>query len=147
MRRFQFRLETALRLRRLAEQQAQSALAEAERAILVAEEALTLALKEYEQHQGYCTRLHARRLNDIALLVAASQYTLVLEEDVDAQREQVRLAVTKREAQREALCARRQEREALDKLREKQRLVHLQEEATEEQAWLDEVAVLRWGRT
>ena len=41
----------------------------------------------------------------------------------------------------------RQEREALDKLREKQRLVHLQEEATEEQAWLDEVAVLRWGRT
>ena len=131
----------------MAEQQAQATLGEAERALLAAETALTQALREHEQHLNYCARLQMGRLDDIALLAASSQYTLVLEEHIDVQRELVRQAVTHREAQRALLIARRQEREALEKLREKQRLVHVQEEAAEEQAWLDEVAVLRWGRT
>lgn len=147
MKRFRFRLETALRLRRLAEQQAQAALAEAERAVAVEEEALSLARAEHQRHLSYCARLQAGRLDDIGLLAAASQYTVALEDDMATQQERIRLACTKREEQRDVLRLRRQEREALEKLREKQRLAHLQEEAAEEQAWLDEVAVLRWGRT
>lgn len=146
MKRFRFRLETALRLRHLAEQQAQVALGEAERAILAEEEALTLALGEYERHQRYCARLQAGRLDDIALLAAASQYTVLLEEGLDTQRGLVREAVARREACFASLLTCRQEREALEKLRAKQLQAHQQEEAAEEQAWLDEVAVLRWGR-
>ena len=147
MRRFRFRLETALRLRHIAEQQAQASLAEAERACVAAHEALGLAQADHQRHLSYCARLQAGRLDDIALLAAASQYTLVLEDDVQSQQELVHLAAAKREERRELLLTRRQEREALEKLREKQRLIHLQAEATEEQAWLDEAAALRWGRT
>ena len=70
MKRFQFRLETALRLRQLAEQQAQAALAEAERAVLAAEQALTKTLGERERHLAYYAQLQQQSKPDIALIAA-----------------------------------------------------------------------------
>ena len=146
MKRFQFRLETALRLRQLAEQQAQAALAEAERAVLAAEQALTKTLGERERHLAYYAQLQQQSKPDIALIAATCQYTEILEEHLATQRQIVRTALDARDKRREALQTSRRERELIEKLKEKKHQEYLLQEAAEEQAWLDEVAVLRFGR-
>lgn len=146
MRRFRFRLETALRLRHLAETNALAALADADRALAAAEKALSAALDERERHRDYCARLVAERAADVDLLRAATRYGEVLDEAVDAEREALRGAVAEREARFDTVLERRREREALERLRRQRLSEHLLAEAAAEQAALDEAAVLRFGR-
>jgi flagellar FliJ protein len=146
MRRFRFRLETLLRVRNMAKQQAQAALSEAERGVAHAEHALTQILQEREQHRVYYAHLQEQRTPDIALITASCQYADILEESLEAQRQQVRLALERRDTRRDALKLCRQQCEVLEKLKSKKYQQHQQEAAAEEQAWLDEVAVLRLGR-
>ncbi|WP_309723442.1 flagellar export protein FliJ [Armatimonas sp.] len=146
MRRFRFRLETLLRVRNMAEQQAQAALSEAERGVASAERALTQILQEREQHRAYYARLQEQRTPDMALITASCQYTDIIEESLEAQRQQVRLALELRDTRRDALKHCRQECEVLEKLKSKKHQQHQQEAAAEEQAWLDEVAILRLSR-
>ena len=146
MKRFHFRLETALRIRNMAEQQAQAALAEAERGVLAAEERLTLSLDEREKHLAYYARLQELPKPDLALLTASCQYTEILDEQLELRRVEVRAAIEVRETRLSLLQEKRRDRELLDKLKEKKLQEHRLQEAAEEQAWLDEVAVLRVGR-
>lgn len=146
MKRFRFRLETALRIRRMTEQQAQAGLAEAERGVVAAEHALTQLLEEREWHLAYYAQIQETRTPDIALIAATCRYSEILEESLEAQRQAVRAAITLRETRREALVKARQDRETLENLKGKKYQEHQLEEATQEQAWMDEVAVLRFGR-
>lgn len=146
MKRFHFRLETALRIRNMAEQQAQAALADAERGVLVAEQRLTQALEERERHLTYYARLQELPKPDLALLTASCQYTELLDEQLEQRRAEVRAAIDLRETRLSVLQEKRRDRELLDKLKEKKLQEHQLQEAAEEQTWLDEVAVLRVGR-
>ena len=147
MKRFRFRLETALRIRRMTEQQAQAGLAEAERGVVAAEHALTLLLEERERHLTYYARIQEAHTPDIALITATCCYTEILDENLETQRQAVRAAIALRETRREALVRAQQDHETLERLKEKKHQEHQLEEAAQEQAWMDEVAVLRFGRT
>lgn len=143
MRRFKFRLETALRLRKLAEQEALGALAEAERLVVAARDALVEAQAVRAAHERRCATVESEGSVDMAWLIVSSQYAEALDGRIKDALRRLASAGRERDLRLATFAERRAEREALEKLREKQLQEHREESAREEQAFLDETSSLR----
>ncbi len=146
MRRFHFRLETALRLRTMAEQEAQGAFAAAERELAAAESWLTALIEQRSRHQSYRTAIQAQTL-DMGDLAGAARQAEAIDAAIVAQRTVIVDARAVRDARREQWRQKRAEREALETLKQRRRAEHLAAERAAEQNEMDEMAVLRFGRT
>ena len=143
MRRFKFRLETALRLRKRAEQEALSALAEAERAVSAARTRLAEADAVRTTHERRCESAGNEGVIDMAWLIVSARYASALDARIADAAAALALAGRERDVRLATFAERRAEREALEKLREKQVQAHRDEEAREEQAFLDDTTSLR----
>lgn len=145
MRRFVFRLEQALTLRRRLEEQAQIAFAESERQRELAKAQLREIERERERHA--LSRAEQQRQSlDIASLVDADRYAEALVRIQTAQEQRLLKADAVVDATRDELQQRYRDREALDRLRGRQLEEHRQETLRAEQAALDEAFVLRWQK-
>src|SRR5262245_20676069 len=145
MRRFVFRLEQALTLRRRLEEQAQVAFAESERQRELEEAQLLEIRRERERHEICRAGLQRQNL-DIASLVDADRYAEAPARTQSSQEQRLVVADAAVDATRDALQQRYRDREALERLRERQFEEHRQETLRAEQATLDEAFVLRWQK-
>jgi flagellar FliJ protein len=143
MKRFQFKLDPALRLRSQAEEQAQVELAEKLRLAGMEERRLEELRQELRTHRSYRAGLQ-RGAFDPTVLLQADRYGDALEAAAVTQQARVTQAAAAVEASREALRQRRMEREALERLRERRLEEYRREALRVEQQGLDETAVLRW---
>jgi flagellar protein FliJ len=145
MRRFVFRLEQALTLRRRLEEQAQVALAESERRREHEHAQLVELHRERERHET-CRAGLQREALDITVLVDADRYAEALARTLQAQEQRLHVAHAAVDATREALQQRYRDREAMERLRARQFEEYRQETLRAEQAALDEAFVLRWQK-
>jgi flagellar FliJ protein len=145
MRRFHFPLDPALRVRSQLEEQAQIELAETRRRLERQRAALDEILRQMVHHDRHRAQWQQSQVDPRAL-TAADPYRQELELDLAA----ARAASVELEAAVDRclleLHRRRVDREMLDRLRERRRAEHREQELQEEQKSLDEVAVLRWRR-
>jgi flagellar FliJ protein len=146
MRRFQFRLESALRVRRFREEQAQLELAAAQRRLGVEEAAYAQILAEIERHTLWRASVQSDEL-DIRMLTDAARYEEKLAEVLERQRETVSAETLEAEKHVEIVRRIHADREALERLRERRLADHYQEALASEQQDIDEASVLRWPRT
>jgi flagellar protein FliJ len=145
MRRFQFRLESVLRVRRFREEQAQLLLAAAQRR-LATEEAAKLRLQSaLERHQHWLADTLAKEL-DISKLAQAAAYEEDISKQLDIQNNNVQAAILEVESNLERIRHIHADREVLQRLRETRLAEHYQAELASEQKETDESAVLRWTR-
>jgi flagellar export protein FliJ len=145
MRRFTFRLEAALTLRRRLEEQAQVQLAESERQREREQAQLAELQRERERHEICRAGLQRQEL-DIAALVDADRYGDALDRALQAQEQRLLAAHAAVDASRDLLQQRYRDREALERLRARQLEEYRQEALRVEQAALDEAFVLRWKK-
>lgn len=141
MKRFRFRLEGLLRLRRLRERQARRQLADALRALRQAEARCHLARRAVREAEARV--LHAQDARELRGWAEA----------MERRREELAAAERARaEASRHAeeLWARflqlRRDRKVVEQVRERRWRLHQREQARREQAQLDELALLRRRR-
>lgn len=141
MKRFRFRLEGLLRLRRLRERQARRQLADALRALRQAEARCQLARRALQEAEGRV--LHARDARELRGWGEA----------MERRREELAAAERARaEASQHAdeLWARflqlRRDRKVVEQVRERRWRLHQKEQGRREQAQLDELALVRRRR-
>lgn len=141
MKRYRFRLDPVLRVRRIEQDTAQGLLAAAHRQLAEADAALLAAVDRYQSAplsagaEPAATWM-ARRTN-----VSLSAATVMA---VGTQRERAESDV---DEQRSALHAARRRVVALERLDERRHLEHDVEARREEDAEVDELVTSRWGRT
>jgi flagellar FliJ protein len=145
MKRFQFTLDPALRLRRRREEEAQVALAERQRSLVREEAQLAELRRDLRRHEQARADLQRRAL-DVSALVDADRYGDALYRALLLQEERVHAAAEAVEAARAQLHRCRVDRETLERLRERRLEDHRREALREEQEALDEAFVLRWKR-
>jgi flagellar export protein FliJ len=145
MRRFEFRLEPALSLRRRLEEQAQVQLAESELQREREQAQLLELQRERERHERTRDGLQRQGL-DVGALVDADRYGSALDRALQAQQERLLAARGTVDARRDALHQRHRDREAMERLRDRQLQEYRQEALRAEQAALDEAFVLRWKK-
>jgi flagellar biosynthesis chaperone FliJ len=159
MRRFTFRLEATLTLRRRLEEQAQVQLAESERQREREQAQLAELQRERERHEICRAGLQRPRGEaprpplpagtpalDVTALVEADRYSDALERALHAQEERLLAAHAAVDASRDTLQQRYRDREAVERLRARQLEEYRQEALRMEQAALDEAFVLRWKK-
>lgn len=146
MKRFQFKLQPALELRRRQEEAAAAALAEKQRLLQREQAQLTEFREEMRRHQDYRGSLQRSGVA-IQDLVDADQYATALMRSLIMQQEKAAAAGRAVDAALDALKERRVDRETLEKLRERRAEEHTHEMLRQEQAALDEGTVLRWRRS
>ncbi len=138
MKRFRFRLEGLLRLRRLQERQARRQLADALRALRQLETVCQLARRAVREAEGQVLRAQdARELRGWAEAMQRRRQEL-------AAAERARVAASRHA---EELWARflqlRRDRKGVEQVRERRWRLHQREQVRREQAELDELALLR----
>jgi flagellar FliJ protein len=137
---FNFRLETLLKFRRIQEEQAQIALAQATAAYLAAQEVLTGLEAKLERHTD-AFRLRRQERVTVATLKMFQNYHDRIKEDITNQSIQVESAARLRleciKKMEEAVKARK----LVEKLREKRLRQHNFEVLQEEQKHLDELGL------
>ncbi len=145
-RRFQFRLEQVLNLRKQVEETKTRDLAVAKTRLLQAEKALNDHLeKEKEFLEAYGdlekggTFTADRALN-------YSEYKVVLEKQEQGHRDRQNDWMLEVERRRREVVKATRQRQLLDNLKEKKQRVHAQEVASEEQKFLDEVSSIAFVR-
>lgn len=140
MARFQFRLETLLKLRRSEQLDRQRRLAEAEEAI----RRLNIQHDELRQQQNTLQQdtrhLAAPGPVNIDLLVQAQRYDSVLQLQRRALQQQLALIQAERDRRYEALVAASRQVRALEKYRDRLREQHRREESRKEKQQHDEIA-------
>lgn len=145
MRRFRFRLERLLGLRRLRTQLQQQQVAALRLRLLEAEERLHEAQDAYRQtSDSLCQREVAG--TTATLLQHGRLHLGRLAEAVAMQEGQVKAARTALLQAQADLAAARQAERALERLRERRWQQHQQEGIKHEQAQLDEISMARVGR-
>src|SRR5688572_18715486 len=118
MRRFQFRLDPALQLRRRLEEQAQVELAEQQRRLSEEEAGARTLAAELRRHDE-CRAELLNRVIQVQELATAGQYSRALTMALVDQERTVREAAARVEECRETLQMRRADREALERLRDR----------------------------
>lgn len=138
---FRFRLDRVHSVKRLVENRAEHAWADAHRCRL--HEAATLAAlcdtKRSVQEHGYSQA-------DIHLRTAMYAYLDGLESKINHQQQRLNDALELERQRREAWLSARQEREVLDKLREKKQAAFTAEQNRQEQNRLDDLRVQVLGK-
>ncbi len=141
MRRFRFRLEGLLRLRRVRERQARRELAQALRAVREAEERCQTARAAVQEAEA-----RVRDAQDAAALRWWGEAVELRRRQL-AQAERAHDEASQRAS---ALWARflqvRQDRKVVEQVRQRRWKVHQREQLRREQALLDELVLLRRGR-
>jgi flagellar protein FliJ len=146
MKKFQFRLETLLRIRESERDQCHAMLAESRRA----EEELNTRLNhlrtERNRLQQDCRKAAGPGELDLDWLTEAHRYALNLSEQEDELLRQMQILAEEIDRRREALLQADRKVHVLEKLREHRLVNHRQEQEREEAKHLDEVALLAIGR-
>ena len=143
--RFHFRLEPLLHLRSALEKEAERSLARAlqeERRLEQELEALAAARTATFRSRSTETG----RFVDLQAWRDAERHLVVLERRETQTREELRLALGRTEACREALRRAHRDRLSLERLKERRKEQHDQEQAKLEAVQLDELAVMRFRR-
>ncbi|HJV88687.1 MAG TPA: flagellar export protein FliJ [Holophagaceae bacterium] len=143
--RFHFRLEPLLHLRSAMEKEAERALARA----LQEEQVLRRGLKEIALARTASfesRRSEAGRYLDLQGWRDAERHLVALERREHQTRVDLQLAEGRTEACREALRRAHRDRLTLERLKERRKLQHDQEQDKLEAAQLDELAVMRFRR-
>ena len=143
--RFHFRLEPLLHLRAAMEKEAERALARAlqeEQALQRTLEAIAVARTASFESR----RSEAGRYLDLQAWRDAERHLVALERREHQARVDLQLAEGRTEACREALRRAHRDRLSLERLKERRKLQHDQEQDKLEAAQLDELAVMRFRR-
>jgi flagellar FliJ protein len=143
MRRFHFRLEPVLRLRQQLEEQARSALSEAQRhhrSELAREDELRGALQSHGRARA---ALQRHPSVDLAAVMDADRYAQALRQAIDAQAARVAEASIAVEECRQEFLRRQLDRDALERLRERRQAEHHRDALRAEQQLLDETCLPR----
>ncbi len=142
MRRFIFRLEHVLNVRRAKEEAALAELAAARRALAL--EQMTLEQRRARARRAL-QEARKRRMEgeDPALAAWLTAFLEALEDDVRLQEERVRQAEQEVQSRLQAALEAMKERKAMEKLRERRLAEHLAEAAREDIRAMDEAAALR----
>ncbi len=140
MARFQFRLETLLKLRRSEQHDRQRRLSEAEEAI----RRLAMQYEDLRKHQ-IALQQDTRQLAapgplNVDLLVQAQRYESVLQVQCRALEQQIALIRTERDRRHEALVAASRDVRTLEKHRDRLREKHRHEQLRKEMQQHDETA-------
>ncbi len=146
MAKYQFRLTTLLKLRKARRDQTRIALAEAFRAeqVLAARIAeVTKQLFELRELQRAAT---AETYLDVARLLEAQRYEVVLKAEEQQLAKQQALLSTETERRRLTVVEADREVKALELLSERQRTEHLKDQRRGETKELDEAAMMRQSR-
>ncbi len=145
MSRFRFRLEPVLLMRQRAEEQAQLALARAERQLQEAERGL--ALGEARLREAYATATDAERQgSDVVQLTWHRNWIVVKSRDVEASRLDVRDRVETRDLRRHQAQEARKQRRVLERFKERAQADFNDEVARREMQVIDELATIQAAR-
>lgn len=144
--RFQFRLDPLLHLRASLEKESERALARALQAEREAEAHLEM-LKRQREEAVLSKRTGAGSLVDLDRWRAIERYLVALERLSLRAEAALAEAQTASEACRESLRKARRDRLSLERLKERRRDQHTQEQLRMEANQMDELAVLRHGRS
>ena len=145
MRRFHFRLETALRLRRFRLEEAQIELSAAQTA-LASEQAARSELERSLDLQQHARAAAMGENMDLGSVDDAADYEAHLQRRLVEQSERIESAQLEVDKRTDAVRARHADCEALERLRDRQEVEHMLTGLSEEQKSLDEHSVLRWKR-
>lgn len=145
MSRFRFRLEPVLQMRQRAEEQAQQALARAERQLLEAERGLAVVADRLRD--AYASADGAERQGaDVVCLTWHRNWIVVKTRDVEARRLDVRDRLETRDLRvRQAQEARKQRR-VLERFKDRARLAFDTEVAYRDMQAIDELATIKAAR-
>lgn len=145
MSRFRFRLEPVLQLRQRAEDQAQQALARAERQLQEAERGL--ALTETRLRDAYVVANEAERDGaDVIRLTWHRNWIVVKARDVEAARLDVRDRLETRDLRLRQAQEARKQRLVLERFKDRAQHVHDTEVARQEMQAIDELATIKAAR-
>ncbi|NLG79667.1 MAG: flagellar export protein FliJ [Firmicutes bacterium] len=145
MRRFRFRLQKLLEVRRLKEDALRQELARAQEA-LQREKAVLERLGAAHGATLEELRASVGGTLDVQWIAAYHRYLGFLAHRIEEQRAVVDRAAREEAAKREALIAARRARKVVEKLKERAYARYCEEVAREEQAFLDEVGTTRYVR-
>ena len=144
--RFQFRLEQVLNLRKQVEEVKVRELAVAKKHLFEIEQALNRHMEKQEEFLGVCGELEKNGLFTVEQVMTYCEYKESLSKEEDGFRKRQNdwmLEVERR--RREAVKVSRQ-RQLLENLKDKKKRVHAQEVQNEEQKFLDEVSSIAFVR-
>lgn len=144
--RFQFRLDPLLHLRASLEKEAERALGRALQAEREAEEHLEMLRRQREETVD-AKRTESGRFVDLEKWRAIERYLVALERLMARAQSALEEARAASEACRESLRKARRDRLSLERLKERRRDQHNQEQLRIEANQMDELAVLRHGRS
>lgn len=145
MSRFRFRLEPVLQMRQRAEDQAQQALARAERQLLEAERGLALA--DDRLRDAYVSAGEAERGGaDVVRLTWHRNWIVVKTRDVEAGRLDVRDRLETRDLRLQQAQEARRQRLVLERFKDRARLAFDTEAAYREMQTIDELATIKAAR-
>ena len=145
MSRFRFRLEPVLQIRQRAEEQAQQALARAERQLQEAERGLALAGERLRD--AYASASVAERHGaDVVQLTWHRNWIAVKTRDVEAGRLDVRDRLETRDLRLRQAQEARKQRRVLERFKDRARLAFDTEAAHREMQVIDELAAIRAAR-
>ncbi|MGE5584717.1 MAG: flagellar export protein FliJ [Bacillota bacterium] len=145
MRRFRFRLQKLLEVRRLKEDTLRQELARTQEALRRGNDVLE---KLGAMHGATLEELRASVAGtlDVEWIAACHRYLGFLAHRIEEQQAAVNRLAREEAAKREALVAARRARKVVEKLRERAYARYREEFARAEQAFLDEVGVTRYAR-
>ena len=146
MRRFQFRLDPALRLRKFRLEEAQLVLAAAQRTLAEEEERARQLRTELDTHRNWRANAQAELL-DAQVLADGARFEVDLIERIAAQNRVVHTTAMVVDEKTEVVHQRHAETEALERLKDRRKAEHFQEALAQEQKALDEHSVTRWKRS
>lgn len=146
MRRFQFRLDPALRLRKFRLEEAQLVLAAAQRTLAEEEERARQLRTELETHRSWRAKAQSERL-DAQVLADGARFEVDLLDRISAQDRVVHTTAMVVDEKTEIVHQRHAETEALERLKDRRKAEHFQEALAQEQKALDEHSVTRWKRS
>jgi flagellar FliJ protein len=144
MKRFNFRLQKYLSLKRQQEDIQRLILSNAQTAYDAEQRALELIEERIKALLEYNTTLRQRQLN-IELLLFAESYHIVLSQQKESQAVSVENALSRVAAEREKYLTLQKDRKLLERLREKLWQQFYQDSLSDEQKALDEIGTSRSG--
>lgn len=142
MQRFQFSLETVLRVKSRQEERALAEFAQSQAELISAQRSLTELLQEKMRHLWEVSRHQQGTLN-IGNLMLSQSCLQRLNQKIGLQEQEIAQLEEKLEVRRQAVVEAQRERKTLEILKEKQWIQHQKELQQEEQHFLDEIAGAR----
>jgi len=145
LKKFNFKLEKVLMVRRSREKEAQRVFAQALEIYEAENHKYILFDQQTKKSWQNITRLQAGRLDPIAITLAYNN--LVGQQRIqELQKEKVELALRKLNEKRAVLIEAQRKRKIMEKLKEKQYQKYLYIREKEEQKFIDETVIIKAGR-